>query len=262
MRAVSSTEAPVKAVKGEMGNVRVHDYFGRAGKIVEGPQGFLVEMLDPHAEIKPHFHDVDQFQVVVKGDGRLGRHPLQPIAFHYADGFSPYGPIIANKDGLSYFTLRPFCSSGYWGMPESRDKLREFVAKSGRNITAQFQAGTRRLSPGETARESFWERSADGMFASRLQLGARTSGAGAPSDGGGQYVLVCAGSLVQAGTKLPPMSLLYVEPGAAAQSFQAGDEGADLLVMQFPKPSDRPGSTPHAPDAKIEYKLPPGTTIE
>ena len=35
------------------------------------PMAFLVEK-EPHAVTKPHFHQADQYQVVVQGGGRLG----------------------------------------------------------------------------------------------------------------------------------------------------------------------------------------------
>jgi hypothetical protein len=35
------------------------------------PMAFLVEK-EPHAVTKPHFHEADQYQVIVQGGGRLG----------------------------------------------------------------------------------------------------------------------------------------------------------------------------------------------
>jgi hypothetical protein len=57
--------------------------------------------------IKPHFHSVDQYQVVVRGVARSGKHPMCSGDFHYADAYTSYGPIVAGEGGLAFFTLRP-----------------------------------------------------------------------------------------------------------------------------------------------------------
>src|SRR5262245_24313814 len=41
---------------------------------------------------RAHFHQNDQFQVVVGGKGRLGRHELCPYTVHFSRAYSPYGP--------------------------------------------------------------------------------------------------------------------------------------------------------------------------
>src|SRR5215470_17255062 len=107
MRAVSSVEAVVKEVVRPDGVGRQRNYLGAAGTIANGPQAFLVERPYANARIEPHFHDVDQFQVVVAGDGRMGKKPVAPVTFQYADAYTPYGPIVANGHGISFFTLRP-----------------------------------------------------------------------------------------------------------------------------------------------------------
>ena len=44
------------------------------------PMAFLVEK-EPRAVVKPHFHQADQYQVVVQGGGRLGTHDVGTVAF-------------------------------------------------------------------------------------------------------------------------------------------------------------------------------------
>ncbi len=69
------------------------------------PMAFLVEK-DPHAVVKPHFHQANQYQVVVRGGGRLGTHDVGSVAVHYTEAWSAYGPIVAGEDGIAWFTLR------------------------------------------------------------------------------------------------------------------------------------------------------------
>ena len=55
---------------------------------------------------RPHFHQADQFQVVVAGHGMLGDREFSDGAVHYTDAYSAYGPIVAGKSGIWWFTLR------------------------------------------------------------------------------------------------------------------------------------------------------------
>ena len=87
------------------------------------PMAFLVEK-DPHAVTKPHFHEADQYQVVVQGGGRLGTHDVGTVAVHYTDAWSAYGPIVAADEGISWFTLRNTWDSGARYMPAAREQLR------------------------------------------------------------------------------------------------------------------------------------------
>ena len=71
-------------------------YIGeRTHAIGDMPQAFLAEM-GPHGKIVPHFHEVDQFQVLISGSGSLGRTAFTAIALHYADHHTAYGPIEAD----------------------------------------------------------------------------------------------------------------------------------------------------------------------
>jgi len=62
------------------------------------PMAFLVEM-GPGAVTRPHFHQADQFQVVVAGRGMLGDREFSDGAVHYTDAYSAYGPIVAGSGG-------------------------------------------------------------------------------------------------------------------------------------------------------------------
>src|SRR5215813_9925623 len=47
---------------------------------------------------RPHFHENDQFQVVVGGKGKLGRHELAPYTVHFSRAYTPYGPLSSAAD--------------------------------------------------------------------------------------------------------------------------------------------------------------------
>ena len=113
------------------------DYIGNSHKNQRGPQAFLVELEKPGHIIKPHFHHVDQFQIVVDGGGTLGKHELQPVTVHYTDSFTPYGPIVAGDEGLKFFNFRPCADVGAEYMPGSRERL---LRHAGRNLVAETDA--------------------------------------------------------------------------------------------------------------------------
>ncbi|MFM7781105.1 MAG: hypothetical protein ACKPB8_20485, partial [Alphaproteobacteria bacterium] len=90
---------------------------------IRPPQAFLVEQ-EPNAIVHPHFHFVDQFQVVVDGGGRIGRHDVGPIMAHFAGACTGYGPITPGDDGLKYFTLRASAdSTGAHFLPAARERM-------------------------------------------------------------------------------------------------------------------------------------------
>jgi hypothetical protein len=253
MKAVAVEESHPHDVGGrEMGRIRVSDFMGGSGKIQPGPQIYLVEMLDNESRIDPHFHDTDQFQVIVQGDGVIGMNKVKRFDFHYADAFAGYGPIIAHEHGLAYQTVRINCGSGFWQVPQNK-------SRRGRNFMTSFDV-VNIPSEGKVERDVLRSRYGDGLAAFGLRLGPNARGQGEVSDGGGQIVLVFTGFLQHAGKLLQPNSVIWVEAGEEPAKFQAGPEGAALLIMQFPKPTDREGSRGADLTKITKYQLPEGTT--
>jgi len=109
------------------------------------PMAFLVEK-DPGAVVHPHFHRADQYQVVVAGGGRLGRHALAGVEVHYTDAYSAYGPIVAGEDGIAWFTLRNAWDPGARYMRDARAELRAARATNHqhREAVASCRCRTRR----------------------------------------------------------------------------------------------------------------------
>lgn len=241
MQAVASSEANYKEVKREGGVGARRSYIGEPGSMVEGPQAFLVERPYPNPRVAPHFHDIDQFQVIVAGDGRMGKKEVKPITFQYADAFTPYGPIVGRDDGISFFTLRAVASGGYFPMPGSKQLM---PGRAGRNIAGVFDIDREPLPAGQVVREPLMEPEADGIFAEGLRLGAGAVAEGLVANSGCQFYLVCAGALDQDGKTLPPNSLIHLEPEEATPELHAGPDGACVLALRFPNPSGRPGSDP------------------
>lgn len=239
MRAVATNKSRAREVKRPDGTGRRSDYFGTSGNVDADPQAFLVELPYAGARVNPHFHDIDQFQVIVAGTGRIGKKKLRPVTFQYADAYTPYGPIVANDDGISFFTLRNVASGGHFVMPGSRHLM---PCRAGRNIAGEFAAELDGAAG--VCTEMLMAEQDDRVLAVGITLGPTVTVDAIPSDGGGQYYLVCAGALRSAEQLLPENSLLRVEAGEAPLPLEAGPDGAAVLLMQFGKPSERPGSNP------------------
>ena len=102
--ATSATDAMQRSRQVEVNgrHYTLAEYVGAAPKkgiYVDGneindnglPQAFLV--IQPPGAVTPaHFHEPNQFQVFVEGDGRIGAHPTAPLTVQYANGHTPYGP--------------------------------------------------------------------------------------------------------------------------------------------------------------------------
>jgi hypothetical protein len=92
-----------------------------------------------------HFHDYDQFQVVIEGSVDMAGEILTPGSVHYTDARTPYGPFRAGPDGLTMMIIRP-------GAPQkgTRTPVRTVIDKV--KAAQQSQAGTQepRQVPEET----------------------------------------------------------------------------------------------------------------
>lgn len=243
MRIIPIAETTVRDITmpHKIGRVVFNDYLGQGHQVWSGPQAYLVNQLDAGSEIYPHFHDVDQFQIFVRGSGRIGTHSVSPVVIHYVDAYSPYGPIVANELGLGYLVLRLAAASGGWKMPESRNLI---VGGPGRRTTLRFD-GYDKLptEAGLVQRSTLWRPADDGLEISSFHIGPHSRLEGdAPA--GGQYIIVTAGALVHGATLLPKESLIFYERGEPPATLAASTQGATLLVLQFPLPSARQGSDP------------------
>ena len=241
MLAVDRSEARIKDVEVVGGRGQRHGYIGEPGQLTQAAQAFLVVRPFAGARIEPHFHDVDQFQVIVDGDGRIGKKAVRPVTFQYADAFTPYGPIVANDQGLSFFTLRNIASGGFWEMPGNRQSM---PGRAGRNIEGVFDLAVGVPAAGAVVRETLMPTQADGVSAMGFRLGANARTAGLPADGKGQFYLVCAGSITVDGRDLQERSVVRLEPDDPTLDLAAGRDGAHVLALQFAAPSDRPGTDP------------------
>ena len=200
------------------------------------PMAFLVEQ-PAGSVVASHFHEANQFQVVVAGSGSLGKHALRPVAVHYSNAYSAYGPITAGDEGLQYLTLRNGYDRGARYLPAAREELRGVQRRFREAVADAAPPGG---VPAEAATEVLIEAMPDGLGAWRHRLppGAALRGPD-PAGGDGQFWVVTAGELRAAeGATLPALSCAFVAPEEAPFAVTAGEAGLEVVVMQYPRGRD------------------------
>ena len=196
------------------------------------PMAFLVEQ-DPGVTVQSHYHQADQFQVVVAGHATLGLHEVRPLSVHFAGAHTAYGPIRADAaTGVHYFTLRNGFDPGarFMQQAENRVALRGVAGRRHREAVAGP------LPPATVPAETVLPTEPDGLGAWRYRVAAGEPVVGPdPAAGRGQYWLVVAGDMRQGETLLPELSCCFVHPDEPPFTAIAGDAGLEVLAMQFPR---------------------------
>jgi hypothetical protein len=195
------------------------------------PQAFLVEYR-PGRTLVTHFHDSDEFQLVVAGGGTLGRHVLRPGTLHFARAYTPYGPIVAGDSGLAFLTLRARRDSlGPQKLPERRAQLESHADRQ------RWQA-TDELPPRSDANGLVplsGLQGPPGLLACCIDLAAGATLQAPPASDDGQFVVLLAGLLQEDAREVAALSLAFVRQGDSPLPAVAGADGARVLCLGFPE---------------------------
>ena len=200
--------------------------------VTEEPMGFLVEG-NHERVIRPHFHENDQFQVVVSGGGVLGKHKLSIHAVHFSRAYTPYGPINFGADGLGFLTLRARKDPGAQYLPDARDKLIGVEQRKPWQVTEApdfTRTGDVSLRPFAQIKDDH------GLACYSLSVAPNTAvTAPDPSHSGGQHIIVTKGSLAYQGREYKAVTVAFVKPHEGAWQIVAGPDGLDALVLNYPR---------------------------
>lgn len=198
------------------------------------PNVFLAE-LPPGSVLGTHFHRENQFQLFVRGEGSLGRHPVAPVTVHYAGAYTGYGPLAAGPAGLDYFTIRPVYDTGAHYLPDARDAM---VQGPRRNLHSKPSAA---LEPARlrslTAVEvhDLIAMQADRIAARLVRLPPHAVHVDLdPHGSGGQFIAVLGGSLAYRDGALGRLDFVFVSADEPAFPMRAQDAGAEVVLMQLP----------------------------
>jgi hypothetical protein len=195
---------------------------------------------DPGTQSDPHFHQSDQFQVFVHGAGHFGKHAVRAVSAHYAQAFTPYGPIVAGPAGLSYLTMRNGWDPGGQFMPAQRALLKSSGREPRAALSLTMDASPASAAALRTASEpectAVLTSEADGLGGWRYRIPPGRSAVGPdPALGGGQYWIVLDGIDAGDDRALAALACLFVSPDEPARVAMPGADGLDVLVLQFPR---------------------------
>ena len=209
------------------------------------PQAFLIEY-GPGFMLQTHYHDVDEYQVVVGGNGTLGRHAIAPCTVHHARAWTPYGPIVAGPQGLSFLTLRAQRdSAGPRKLPEALAALQEVQE---RRPWQASEAVT--LPPAGDAAQATPLRGiaqAGGPVADVIVLPPdATHEVAMGSTDRGLYLALLRGTLHAGDGPCRAPAVAFVPLEAGPVRLTAGSDGAAALVLRF---GGGGVSGPHVPAA-------------
>ncbi len=200
--------------------------------VTEEPMGFLVEG-NHERVIRPHFHENDQFQVVVSGGGVLGKHKLSVHAVHFSRAYTPYGPINFGADGLGFLTLRARKDPGAQYLPDAREKLIGIAQRKPWQVT---EAPDFARNSDASVRPFSQIRDDHGLAAYSLSMAPNAATtAPDPSQSGGQHIIVTKGSLAYQGREYKGLAVAFVKPHEGAWQIVAGAEGLDAIVLNYPR---------------------------
>lgn len=210
------------------------DFIASAHDALPSPQAFLVEQ-DANQVILPHFHEQNQFQIIVQGGGTLGRSVVAPITVHYAAAYTGYGPITAGDDGLWYFTFRPMMDNGALFVHESRDKMQPVPRKHYHSAPLGV-TDERELALLAAAEIQTIHTDPSGPTVATTRVPPRQP---LPADGfgqgGGRFLLVTSGAFLANGMRYAKWSCLWIGAGAAPLEGIAGEHGAEVFCLEFPR---------------------------
>lgn len=206
---------------------------------------------DPHAALNeyeagevrtsaPHFHQVDQFQLVLGGRGMLGRHPAVPDTVHFSRAFTPYGPLHSDKvAGWAFIVMRAHLDAGAQRLPQNQERLLRMTNRDPWQITRTVPFAP--AGPGVQWLDEPDIRNEQGLYVRTVVMapGAVTH---TPDHrgGDGQYVVVKAGSLVHAGREHGAPALAFLRPHEPALRIEAGPQGLTAVILNFPRVAARP----------------------
>ncbi|MGH8617599.1 MAG: rubredoxin [Burkholderiales bacterium] len=205
----------------------------------ESPQAFMIRY-DPGRVSRTHFHVSDQFQIVIGGKGKLGRHDMGLYSVHFARAYTPYGPLTADTgpEGMTFFTLRRRSDEGAQRLPESKAVLDQRPNRRPWQMTQAVSFETKDAAPakgGVSIRLVEALKNEEGLATYSLNMEPRAAAhAPDPSNGDGQYILVLEGSLLHEGREHKAPAVVSVDAHDEPFPLRAGDGGIRGMILNFP----------------------------
>ncbi|AFK62182.1 hypothetical protein TKWG_09280 [Advenella kashmirensis WT001] len=190
------------------------------------PNAYLVEQA-PLTTLPVHFHGYGQFQIIVDGAGKLGRHDLRVCTAHYAGQQTAYGPLRSGERGLSYLTLRAATEGAAFFMPAASHyrnpnipRFERFGVEGALSNDGVIQT----LLPEDTLGLGAWLLTVpEGQSVASPLL----------NNGSGRFYVVLDG-VWQMNPRLTRLDIVWTDANEAPLEIVGGQGGLKLMIVQFP----------------------------
>ena len=189
-----------------------------------------------------HFHVNDQFQVVVRGSGKLGGHQLSPYSVHFSRAYTPYGPLSADAGGLAFIAMRSHFDPGAQRLPAELNQLKRVLDRRPWQITCQATIpASSSGAPDSLLQPIAGMEDEQGLAGYTLSM-KPNSKIHAPdaTQGDGQYLVVVKGSVWHDSREHKAFALVFVYPKEEPFEIHASAQGLEALVLNFPQRKARP----------------------
>ncbi len=202
-----------------------------------------------------HYHENDQFQVVVDGKFKIGRHELTPYCIHFARAYTPSGPLVSDGTGFTFLVMRAHRDPGAQRLSEHRARLEQVSRRQPWQVSQKvtFPAPESRPSKDVLLHEVPNVKDDQGLAAYTLILKPNVKiTAPDPAGGDGQYLVVVKGSFWHDNKEHNAVGLVFVKPHEGPSQLHAGAQGLEALILNFPQV--KPRSEAKTPTAAAGFK--------
>ena len=192
----------------------------------------------------PHFHDVPQFQIMIDGRGKIGRHDIKTNSVHFSRPYTPYGPFTSADDSsLTCLIIRSRPDTGAQHEPEAMAALNQMPDRNPWQITHDVsfpEMGSTNVMLQPVP--ELMDEHGLATYALRMKPGA-TVLTPDPAVGEGLFVVVQKGSLIHENKEARGLTLVHVSNQERAFEIRAGSEGLEGLIVRFPNPVPQSAAT-------------------
>ena len=245
--------------KGTFGGGYSTNFFGTRKD--PGLPHVVLLQFEPGRVSHAHYHGADQFQVLIEGKGKMGRHDMAGYCVHFSRAYTPYGPFISDAEtGLTCFNLHANTEPD-WGsrhFPKEIETLKKVPDRQPWQITSQatfpaFQSGTAAAETMLQAIPGIKDERGLAGYTLSMKPNAKTD-APDPAQGEGQYLAVVKGSVLYDGKELKAPALVFVYPREGPYRVHAGSAGLQALVLNFPRSQTRSQGAAKSVQAATGFK--------
>ena len=203
-------------------------------QLPESPTVFLIEQ--PAGLVLPaHFHQNNQFQLFVEGNGKLGGRRITPVMVHYAGAYTAYGPIVPGEGGLKYFTMRTAYEEGGVMVQGAGDRWLPGPRRHATSKVIEPKSAAQLTELSQIHQTEIFDSEVDGYSATALEIPPAAEvlpfsfGKGTSA-----FLFVMAGSIINGTDELSPWESLFVGVNDAPVQLVAGSFGAQCLRLIMP----------------------------